>query len=880
MHFVFLRRCVFSLLSVALIVSFVLISVVAQAAAEARVASNVAPANAQRAPAMAVDPAATTLLRVRELLKRGDRETALQRLNGEWGQQLAKVDAEPISRFLKARILEDLKRDTEAAAEYTRALEKKNPLEIQIRYAAGRLYARTGQDALARENFSRVLEAPKKEVPAALRARAVLELARVVAARASSDTVSSAPWKEVVRILQPALKSARGQDIYPSYVHLLLRARRHLGVSECRLARDLYSKYPAAPEISDWGPLLPNNKVDGKNLSCSATAKDIQTRLRRLQLQGQVERSIGEIHSLKSVGVFDTWTLDSFEIGALLSNGKNEEAMVLLLKHAEAQKTRPQFWNHMGRITSRMGDFASSAGAYKKSYQLAPRGRAASDALFNSAFASYQMQDYDGAEEGFGLLSKKYGRAKIARDARWHLAWMSYLRGDFETALARWQSLLKERIGRRQARTDSTSRDRIQYWSGMAFLRLGREKEATEMFRQLLRDPSIDYYAILSWYRLKSIPGVVLTDAENRLGFTRGLAEQELRETIAAETFDAKVEVEKAKAAADPVVANEPPVSDVAAESEDEAPLEAETADTITDAGTEAGDEAKDADEAGSDVDGLAIVDGRSVQVRDPALRPRLDRVRQLFAAGFLDESRWELRNLDASVRNPQDRRMMMAELHRMGRYDRSSTLGELAFSGPRLRGGLKGARDLWEFTYPQAFSEVVLSSAKTTRVEADLIWSIMRAESHYRTEARSPVGASGLMQIMPFTGERISSQLLSEKGFKAVDLMEADFNIRFGARYLQRLQEKFNRSLPLVAAGYNAGPHRVQSWLKGFGALRMDEFIEHIPFVETRNYVKKVTRNFQIYRLLYRDDRGSLDWLVKPVGVSPDSSPEALEVW
>jgi soluble lytic murein transglycosylase len=135
-------------------------------------------------------------------------------------------------------------------------------------------------------------------------------------------------------------------------------------------------------------------------------------------------------------------------------------------------------------------------------------------------------------------------------------------------------------------------------------------------------------------------------------------------------------------------------------------------------------------------------------------------------------------------------------------------------------------------------------------------------------------------MQIMPFTGERIASQLLGRAGFNANDLLDPETNIRYGGRYLQRLQEKFGGSLPLVAAGYNAGPHRVQAWLRGFGALRMDEFIEHIPFVETRNYVKKVTRNFQIYRLLYRDDRGSLGWLVRPVGVSPDSGPNALEVW
>ncbi len=223
---------------------------------------------------------------------------------------------------------------------------------------------------------------------------------------------------------------------------------------------------------------------------------------------------------------------------------------------------------------------------------------------------------------------------------------------------------------------------------------------------------------------------------------------------------------------------------------------------------------------------------------------------------------------------------MMMGELHRMGRFDRSSTLGELAFSAPRLRGGVEGARDLWEYTYPRAWPDSVGSSARSAKVDEDLVWSIMRAESHYRPEAKSPVGASGLMQIMPFTGERVASQLMGLSGFKAADLLDPEINVKYGARYLQRLQEKFGGSLPLVAASYNAGPHRVQAWLRGFGALRMDEFIEHIPFVETRNYVKKVTRNFQIYRLLYRDDRGSLGWLVRPVGVSPDSGPHALEVW
>ncbi len=827
--------------------------------------SNAARSTASIAPPS--DAAAAVLVRVRDLIKKSQFEAALKKLRGDWGQQLIQAGAEPIAFFARARLLEELKLDAEAGAEYGKALEKKSPLDTQLRFAAGRFYSRTGQVVLARNAFSAVLAGEKREVPAPIRIRAVLELARVHANQADAKDVKAADaaksWREAIKILQPSMKAARNQDVFPSYMYLLLRAKRKTNQTDCKLARDLYSKYPAAPEIALWGPLLPKNKIDDMSLSCSATAKDIQTRLRRLQLSGQVERSIQEIHDLKSAGVFDTWTLDSFEISALLSNGDNQAAMKLLMKHATEQKGRPQFWNLFGRVTSRLGDFAASSGAYKKAYQLAPKGRAASDALFNSAFASYQMQDYDGAEESFGLLSARYGRAKIARDARWHLAWMSYLRGDFETALGRWQGLLNERVGRRQARTDSTSQDRIQYWSAMALLRLNREKEAVEIFRKLLRDPAIDYYAILAWYRLKSTPGVQLTEAENRLGAKRIVAEQEMKETIEAETTDAQSEIAKAKATGVPAAVSDAPVSEVASDSDDEAAAEADPPEEV----------------AVEEVEVPSIDVGR-IDVRDPALRPRLDRVRQLYAVGFAEETRWELQNLDAQVRNPQDRRMMMGELHRMGRYDRSSTLGELAFGALRLRGGVEGARDLWEYTYPRAWPESVGASARSARVDEDLVWSIMRAESHYRPEAKSPVGASGLMQIMPFTGERVASQLMGQTGFKAADLLDPDINVKYGARYLQRLQEKFAGSLPLVAASYNAGPHRVQAWLRGFGALRMDEFIEHIPFVETRNYVKKVTRNFQIYRLLYRDDRGSLGWLVRPVGVPPDSGPHALEVW
>ena len=154
-----------------------------------------------------------------------------------------------------------------------------------------------------------------------------------------------------------------------------------------------------------------------------------------------------------------------------------------------------------------------------------------------------------------------------------------------------------------------------------------------------------------------------------------------------------------------------------------------------------------------------------------------------------------------------------------------------------------------------------------------------MRAESHYRADAQSGVGALGLMQMMPFTGRQVAN-LLSMNTFETKSLLDPGVNIRLGSRYLQRLLEKFSGSVPLVAAGYNAGPHRVHAWVRNFGSLNMDEFIEHIPFLETRNYVKKVVRNYQIYSLLYSGGGHSLRWLVQPVGVQLDDRVPTHEVW
>jgi len=157
-----------------------------------------------------------------------------------------------------------------------------------------------------------------------------------------------------------------------------------------------------------------------------------------------------------------------------------------------------------------------------------------------------------------------------------------------------------------------------------------------------------------------------------------------------------------------------------------------------------------------------------------------------------------------------------------------------------------KESASAWGVSYPLAYRDDVVQSAAATAVPESLIYAIMRCESNYSPSALSPVGAVGLMQIMPSTAEAIS------KGDSA-RLTRPELNIRLGARYLKDQLATYDRNIALTAAAYNAGPGAVKRWQKSLAALPQDEFIESIPYRETREYVKKVVSTMELYQRLYR---------------------------
>ena len=168
------------------------------------------------------------------------------------------------------------------------------------------------------------------------------------------------------------------------------------------------------------------------------------------------------------------------------------------------------------------------------------------------------------------------------------------------------------------------------------------------------------------------------------------------------------------------------------------------------------------------------------------------------------------------------------------------------------------------------AYPTKVLPAAKGAgrKVEKALIYGITRQESEFNKNARSHAGARGLMQILPGTAKILARK--HKVRYRRADLTRKPaYNVRLGSAFLNDLVKKFNGSYIMAIAGYNAGPGRIPQWIKRLGNPKTGEvdpvdWIEGIPFNETRNYVKRVMENVQVYRTLFG---------AKPVPLTADLS-------
>jgi soluble lytic murein transglycosylase len=215
--------------------------------------------------------------------------------------------------------------------------------------------------------------------------------------------------------------------------------------------------------------------------------------------------------------------------------------------------------------------------------------------------------------------------------------------------------------------------------------------------------------------------------------------------------------------------------------------------------------------------------------------RPGFIRARELLKARLFTDARreWAMATKDLTV----------AELKAAAELARRWGWHERAI----LTIAQTGDYDDLQLRFPVDYEASVNRIAKQNRLDPGHIYAVMRQESAFNKDARSPAGAMGLMQLMPKTG-RVTARMNRIGLSGSHELFLPEKNIRIGSAYLRQVMEQYDHNLVLASAAYNAGPHRVVQWLPEKSGMTATNWIARIPFNETRKYIQRILAYAAIY--------------------------------
>ena len=215
-------------------------------------------------------------------------------------------------------------------------------------------------------------------------------------------------------------------------------------------------------------------------------------------------------------------------------------------------------------------------------------------------------------------------------------------------------------------------------------------------------------------------------------------------------------------------------------------------------------------------------------------VRPGMQMAQELYAVGQVVDAR---RQWNWSTRHLSNRELQVAAViaRQWGWHDRAI-----------LTVGRSQNLDDIELRFPLLYREPIEANAARSGIDPSWVYGVVRQESAFVTDARSHAGALGLMQLMPTTG-RLTGRRLGLRAYSQGAILNVENNLRLGVAYLKEVLDRNRGHQTLATASYNAGPHRVVSWMPD-KALDADIWVETIPFNETREYVKNVMAYSAIY--------------------------------
>jgi len=234
------------------------------------------------------------------------------------------------------------------------------------------------------------------------------------------------------------------------------------------------------------------------------------------------------------------------------------------------------------------------------------------------------------------------------------------------------------------------------------------------------------------------------------------------------------------------------------------------------------------------------------------AARPALERA-AVLEAGLLPElAERELAAANAAMPKDPALAVRYAALSTsLGNHLTAVRAVSRALWGCLARGTGAELGPIREIVYPNRHPDLIDRNLAGTGVDPNLIRGLIRQESFFEPDAVSGAGAVGLMQMMPATAKS-QAEKYGEKGFKVDSLKDPAVNIRFGVRYFLERHQEYGGNVALTLASYNAGRVKLSVWKEFLGGLDPELFVEFIPYTETRDYVKRILGNEDMYAKLY----------------------------
>ncbi len=563
--------------------------------------------------------------------------------------------------------------------------------------------------------------------------------------------------------------------------------------------------------------------------TCPVDFKDFTYRTRLLIFSGEEKKAQAEVNEFIASQPLQDWEKAYLQAIFFSNIGDPTAAFNIVKKHEADLLQSKDYKDNFFYIAQRAGELEKAEEIINKIIISAPTEKQKRDLTFQKAFLFYQTKKYKEAVSLLDGLIKAHpsNKRKVKRsdydDLTWLRAWCHYLDKNYEAAQAAF-------IANKAWARDKT---RNIYWLAQTEWALQNQMKALDYFKQLAQ-PLLDgkfynYYNFLAWIRYESLKGEV--NNEN------------LRNQLAKMKFGRGQYVLPDDSANPLRIIQEYKTYFEEISTTDEGDIQIANQDAVI-----AGQ---------SDVKAIEV--GTSAE-----LKKEINWAEHLILWGYTDFAKWHLFEVEKALGTRTKADPLIQYYLDKKFYYRALSLAQKVTSPQQKKLSLKDDELLWKSLYPKAYDLNVQSESGLRKINPYLIWSIMKAETQFKADAISPVGAVGLMQFMPYTSIKVA-QLLKED-HEVKELFEPPQAVKYGAMYLKKLSLEFDSQLPLIASAYNGGPHRVKLWLRNFGDIDFDVYIEHIPFAETRTYVKRVLSFHTTYQKIYDEklDYKKFQWLIE----------------